>query len=318
MEAPRVCFVTWTPHHRASEIAKALGGEIYEPSPVREAWPAALRYVVQTAQTLVHLARVRPREVLFTNPPFVAGLALVLPARILGFRIWSDSHSGVFNDPRWTRFTKANEWVMRRCAGVIVTNERLAQLVSESGSRALILNYPAIDFRDREPTDDPAFVATLGFKLDEPVDELLEAARRAPDIRLVLTGPAPQSFMAKAPPNCTVTGWLTRVDYERTLAKARGVVCLTCREDTMQQGAYEALQYGLPMVLSGTKVLRSFFHRGAIFVDDHDPATLAEALVHLWQEHETLSEEALHMREEALGRCAREVEALRRALHAWP
>jgi glycosyltransferase involved in cell wall biosynthesis len=316
MEPTRICFVTWTPHHRASEIAKAVGGEIYEPSPVRGSWPAALRYVVQAAKTLAHLVRVRPREVLFTNPPFVAGLVLVLPARILGFRVWADSHSGVFNDPRWTRFARANGWVMRRCAGVIVTNERLAQLVSKSGCRPLILNYPAIDFRDREPTEDPALVATLGFKFDEPVDELLEAARRAPDVRLVLTGAAPRSFMAKAPQNCTVTGWLPRRDYERTLAEARGVVCLTSREDTMQMGAYEALQFGLPMMLSGTKALRSFFHRGAIFVDDHDPATLAAALARLWNEHEALSEEALLAREEALGRCAREVEALRVALHA--
>jgi glycosyltransferase involved in cell wall biosynthesis len=293
-----------------------MGGEIYEPSPVRRSWPAGLRYVAQTAQTLVHLVRIRPRDVLFTNPPFVAGLVLVLPARMLGFRVWADSHSGVFNDPRWTRFAKANEWVMRRCAGVIVTNEPLAQLVSKSGCRPLILNYPAIDFRDREPTDDPALVATLGFNFDEPVDELLEAARRAPHVRLVVTGPAPPSLMTKAPPNCTITGWLRRRDYERALAEARGVVCLTSREDTMQTGAYEALQYALPMMLSGTKALRSFFRRGAIFVEDHDPATLAAGLVRLWDEHEALSEEALRARKEALGRCAREVETLRVALHA--
>jgi glycosyltransferase involved in cell wall biosynthesis len=316
MNAPQICFVSWTPHHRASEIAKALGGEVYEPHPRRKRWPAVLRYVVQAAQTIAHIVRVRPTDVLFTNPPFVAGLVLVLPARILGFRLWSDAHSGAFNDPRWTRFTKANDWVMRRCAGVIVTNERLARLVSEKGSRPLILNYPATDFRSRIRTDDPRLVATLGFQFDEPVGDLLEAARRTPNVRLVLTGPAPESVRAKRPPNCTIPGWLARADYERTLAEARGVVCLTTREDTMQMGAYEALQYALPMVLSGTQALRSFFRRGVIFVDDHDPATLAAALARLWDEHERLSEEALRGREEALERCAREVEALRTALHS--
>jgi glycosyltransferase involved in cell wall biosynthesis len=314
-EARRICFVTWTPHHRASELARALGGEIYQPSPVRRNWPAAVRYVLQAAQTVAHLVRVRPREVLFTNPPFVAGVVLVLSGRLLGFRVWADSHSGAFNDPRWARFARANSWMMRRCAGVIVTNKHLARLVRDAGGRPIIVNYPATDHREREPTGDPALVATLGFLFDEPIDELLEAATLAPNVRLVLTGPAPPSLRAKAPPNCTITGWLRRRDYERTLARARGVICLTTREDTMQTGAFEALQYSLPMVLSGTEALRSFFHRGVIFVDDHDPATLASALVRLWDEHELLSDEAVQARDEALSRCAREVEALRIALH---
>jgi glycosyltransferase involved in cell wall biosynthesis len=306
--------VSWTPHHRASEIAKAVGGEVYEPHPRRKRWPAPLRYLVQAAQTIAHVVRVRPSDVLFTNPPFVTGVVLLLPAKILGFRIWSDSHSGAFNDPRWMRFAKANEWVMRRSTSVIVTNERLARVVSDKGGRPLILNYPATDYRNREPTDDPPLVATLGFHFDEPVDELLEAARRTPRVRLVLTGPAPDSVRAKTPPNCTIPGWLARPDYERLLAEARGVVCLTTREDTMQTGAYEALQYALPMVLSGTHALREFFGRGVIFVDDHDPATLASALARLWDDHERLSEEALLARDDGLGRCAREIEALRTAL----
>jgi hypothetical protein len=315
MNATRICFVSWTPHHRASEIAKAVGGEVYEPRPRRKRWPAALRYLVQAVQTVARVVRIRPSDVLFTNPPFVTGLVLLLPAKTLGFRVWADAHSGAFNDPRWMRFAKANEWVMRRCAGVIVTNERLASLVGAKGGRPLILNYPATEYRNREPTRDPQLVATLGFQFDEPVDELLEAARRAPNVRLALTGPAPDSVRAETPPNCSIPGWLSRSDYERMLAEARGVVCLTTRENTMQTGAYEALQYALPMVLSGTQALRSFFRRGVIFVDDHEPTTLASALARLWDEHEQLSEEALLAREEGLKRCAREVEALRAALH---
>src|SRR5215210_4940495 len=112
---PSTIFVTWTPHHRATEMARAIGGEIYEPWPGRRSWPAPARYVIQGSQTIVHVIRRRPQNVLFTNPPFVTGISLLLARLVTQFSLWSDSHSGAFNDPRWARFKRINEWLMRRC-----------------------------------------------------------------------------------------------------------------------------------------------------------------------------------------------------------
>lgn len=309
----RVIFVSWTPHHRANELAEALEGRVYVPHPHRKAWPAPVRYAIQGTRTLAYLARTRPTDVLFTNPPFVAGAVLLLAATPLRFSVWADSHSGAFNDPRWMRFSRLNDWIMRRCAGVIVTNEPLARRVRASGSRPLIVNYPSTHPKQRSATGS-YLVATLGFQFDEPVDALLKAAGLSPEVRLIMTGAAPADLAKRAPPNCVVTGWLSRADYERTLAEARGVICLTTREDTMQTGAYEALQYGLPMVLSGTGALREFFSDGVIFVDDHESETLARAVTQLWRDHEQLSIDALRARSDLLARCEDEISALRAAL----
>lgn len=237
----------------------------------------------------------------------------MLAGRPFRFSVWSDSHSGTFNDPRWMRFSRLNDWVMRRCAGVIVTNEPLARRVRASGGRPLIVNCPPADIRQRSGARSH-LAAILGFQFDEPVDELLKAAELSPEVRLIMTGPAPTDFAERTPPNCVATGWLSRPEYERTLAEARGVICLTTREDTMQMGAYEALQYGLPMVLSGTRALRGFFGGGVIFVDDHQPETLAGALTQLWRNHDQLSSSALEARSDLLARCEDEISALRAAV----
>jgi glycosyltransferase involved in cell wall biosynthesis len=149
---------------------------------------------------------------------------------------------------------------------------------------------------------------------DEPIHELLEAAGRVPQIRLFLTGEPPPELRGNLPGNCTLTGWLPRSEYEGLLEGARGVVCLTTREDTMQTGAYEALEYALPLLLSSTRALRDFFTRGVIFVDDHGPEELARALQRLWTDHERLSEEALTERQVTLARFEAEVRELVEAL----
>jgi glycosyltransferase involved in cell wall biosynthesis len=311
----RVSVVSWTPHHRAAELARALGGTLVEPKPSSRAWPAPLRYVLQALQTLFHIGRRRPRHVLFTNPPFVTGLVLVT-ARIAWRkgRVWADTHSGAFNDPRWTRFSRFNEWVMRRCEGVIVTNEHLAQIARERGARPVIVNSPSLMLKERTPAEAPYLVATLGFQFDEPIDELKAALGLRPEVRARLTGAAPPDVRADAPPNCLFTGFLPRADYERLLAGARGVVCLTTREHTMQMGAYEAMEYGLPLLLSGTRVLRDFFPKGVVFAESHEPDVLAERLSRLWNDHERLSEEAIEAREILLERVGLEIRELRRLL----
>ena len=87
----------------------------------------------------------------------------------------------------------------------------------------------------------------------------------------------------------------------------------------MQLAAQEALQHGLPMVLSGTQLLRDFFSSGGVvFADRHDPEQLAAALRELWEDHEQLSRAMLVAREEIYDRCRAELEGLRAAVGVPP
>jgi len=277
---PKTMFISWMDHARARDLADALGAELYVPAHrlSRSHW--ALRYVVQGLLTFLIVLRRRPDRIIFTNPPFVAGLPVLAAARIRGASVWCDAHSGAFNDDRWRRFARANRFVLRRCAGTVLASARLGrELEPGSATRTLIVASPPLQLRDRTPEVRPMIVATLGWAWDEPVAELLAAARLAPDIEVVLTGRAPREVQRAAPTNCTFTGWLPREEYRALLARATAVICLTTRDSTMQNGAYEAAEHGIPMILSGTGALREYFDTGGVvFVGDHEPETLASAI----------------------------------------
>lgn len=315
--SPSRCFVSWTPLSRATAVACALEARLYCPPPRSRRWPSLIRYAVQTLCTVRHIARTRPTEVLFTNPPVVAGAVLIVVGRLFRARVWADTHSGAFNDPRWTRFSRLNDWVMRRCAGVIVTNRRLAKRVDRVGGRPLLLNLvsdgPAARVDDRAET----IVAPLSYSFDEPVRELLAAIALAPEVHVTLTGRAPDWVIRSAPRNCTVTGWLATADYESLLSTAAGVICLTTRDLTMQMGAFEALEYGLPILASGTSVLRDYLDQGgAAFVDDHEPGALARALRDFWSRRDELLREAATAQRVMFARADLELGELEAALAA--
>jgi glycosyltransferase involved in cell wall biosynthesis len=313
-DRPRT-FVSWTPHQRATAIAEALGATLYCPRPNARRWPAPIRYVVQSFNTAAHIIRTRPSDIFFTNPPVVAGVVIISIARLFGARPWSDSHSGAFNDPLWSRFERVNDWVMRKCAGVIVTNGPLAELVKSRGGRPFVLNVVASRPRPREDGLRRTIVAPLSYSFDEPVRELLDAATMVPKVHLTFTGRAPDWVVRDAPANCTITGWLSRSDYEALLGRARGVICLTSRELTMQMGAFEALEYGIPMLASGTLVLRNYLDQGGvIFADDHSASTLAVCLQQLWSDQDRLVEEVLTAQSVIFCRAGRELSTLQAAL----
>jgi glycosyltransferase involved in cell wall biosynthesis len=317
--ASRTTFVSWTPHPRADAIAQALGADVYCPSPGSRDWPAPLRYVIQAIGTAGHVARTRPTDILFTNPPVVAGVVVVALARVSGARVWSDSHSGAFNDPRWSRFRRLNEWVMRRCTGVIVTNRPLVELVRAKGGRPYVVNMVAQERREPQADTRQTILAPLSYAFDEPVRELLQAAALAPEVHVTLTGRAPDWVLRSAPENCAVLGWLSRQDYESLLSRASGVVCLTNRELTMQMGAFEALEHGIPILASGTAVLRDYLDQGGVvFADDHTPAELAAGMRELWRERERLRTEALAAQGTMFERAGRELAELRAAFAQSP
>jgi glycosyltransferase involved in cell wall biosynthesis len=312
----RLVFVSWTDHARAEGLAGSLGAHLYVParSLSRAPWP--VRYLAQAVLTLVDLLRRRPTHVLFTNPPFLAGLPILAAARLIKARVWCDVHSGAFNDDRWSRFALANRFVLARCDGVVFANARLAREVAELvRTRTVVVASPTLQERPSASTATPTMVATLGWAFDEPIDELLDAIRRVPEISVTLTGRAPGHLGGRTPANCTAPGWLPYETYHDLIGRATAVICLTTRESTMQTGAYEALEHGTPMILSGTAALREQFAvGGVVFVDDHRPATLARAMRQIVSERREYRRDALAART-ALSRQSRhQCEALRRAM----
>ncbi len=291
-------FISWVEHARASGLAAGLGTQLYVPARALSRGPWVLRYLAQGALSVWYLLRNRPSYVIFTNPPFVAGLPLLLVAKRLGIAVWCDAHSGVFNDQRWGRFARANLFVMNRCGGVVLHNHGLAEEVATSiTSRQVVVGSPPLRERPRSKPATPQIVAPLGWEFDEPIGELLDAARIVPEISVALTGRPPEQHDLRVPPNCTLTGWLTDDEYDELLRSASAVICLTERENTMQTGAYEAIEHATPLIMSGTGALRAYCDSGGVeFVDDHRPETLAHAMRKIVSEQDDYRRTALQAR----------------------
>ncbi len=255
-------FVSWTSHSRPRDLSQRLGAEYVVPGARFELGPWPIRYAVQAAITFMLILRVRPKAVIFTNPPFIAGAVCVAACRLVGAQCWCDCHSGAFNNPRWSRFSALNRTVLRACTGVIFHTLRIADERRHEVRRSVVLGIYAMNDRTRpvssrpdRTSDRPLVVASCSYGFDEPIDILFAAIEGLPELGAALTGNPPADLLERAPQNARFTGFLSDEDYHQLLDDADLVVCLTTREATMQNGLIEGLEHGRPVITSHTMAL---------------------------------------------------------------
>lgn len=283
-------FISWVRFHRRSQgIADALGIPSYY---VHSATGGALRRYARQARDTARLIRKhRPKTILLMQPPVFALLAV----RVLTFgtktRIIGDLHSGVFLDPKWRWATRVSLFLLRGRHAAIVTNEPLARIAKEHSVRVLVLHDLVHDMSEDEEgratalagvdLTVPLVLVPLAYANDEPVDEILAAARKLDDAVWILTGKAPESLRNVAPPNVRFSGYVTNAEYDWLLRNSAVAVALTTREYTMQCVGYEAMSAGKPLVTSETESLRSFFGSSAVYTESSAEAirrAVSEAL----------------------------------------
>lgn len=280
----RGLFVVWGPPNygpRSRVLAEALGMPVrfVEITKRRGGVAALVKYPGQTIATLALLARRRPKVVFVQSPPNLAVLVVALYAAVSRARYVIDGHSDAFMSPIWSRPRWLNRGLARRALVTIVTNEHFAAEVVSWGGRALIVRdvpatYPETGtFGPAQGLVDGGFNVTVvsTFAADEPFAEVLDAACRLPDVTFHVTGdPArcPGALRARAPENVRFTGFLSRDDYYTLMRASQAVLCLTTRDHTMQRGACEALALGVPIITSDWPLLRSYFDRGTVHVDN--------------------------------------------------
>jgi glycosyltransferase involved in cell wall biosynthesis len=270
-------FITWYPSCRRSDtLAAWLGGRshLIHYLDFKRPLHAPVKYVLQTCVTWWRLWRERPAVVLVASPPIVAAVAVRIYARCFDVPYVIDAHTGVFDDRRWTWLSTATRWLSRGAAATIVTSDTLAARVRGWGATAVVIGDVPVAFPDADPADlGPGFhvVVVNTFSEDEPIGEVIEAARALPGCRFHVTGNprhARNRWTGDTPPNVKMTGWLSEEAYGRLLRAANVVVCLTTHDLTMQRGGYEAVALERPLITSDWPLLRETFHRGTIHVDN--------------------------------------------------
>ncbi|WP_077623339.1 glycosyltransferase [Sediminibacillus massiliensis] len=242
-------------------------------------------YLIKLSKTIQILFRHKPHTVWVQIPPSVILFAVYIyklfyPNTV----VVSDCHNGQFRDP-WLNFPFAKK-IINKCSNlIIVHNEDIYQqvlsmkILDESKIFILEDNLPDPDLNNERvilDTDREIVLFPASFKDDEPVQELLNAAKQIPDTDILITGNISGEKLRKhsltendIPSNVKFTGWVSNEEYKDLVVKADLMLGLTLYDYIQLSVAVEGVGYEKAMVLSNTNTLRKLFSKGTIFVDNN-------------------------------------------------
>ncbi len=300
----KTVFVAWERYERRSDLlAQHLGASmhhIYHGQRGR-VLEAPGRYVTQGWETWRLLCQERPDVVFVQNPPIFCALLASFYAFRHGARYVIDSHTAAFNSPKWKWSVGLHRLLSKGAAATIVHNESQEEVVKRWGCRYCVLGFtPGIYPDDGSfAVSGPFAVAVINtFGEDEPLDLVLEAARRLPEVNFYVTGDdrrATPDFLAKKTVNCHLTGYLAYSQYVALLRGVDVIMDLTTRDHTLLAGAFEAVSLGTPLIVSNWPVLQRYFPLGTV----HVPNTvqgICEGVQRAEREKDTLRQGVLELR----------------------
>lgn len=315
-----VLAIVWSPHEaRTAAYADWLDAELHNVHFLREKrpWLAPIKYVMQWAATWWLLARKRPRVVYVTNSPPVAGLCVLGYSALTPTRFVLDTHPPGLYNRRWAWSRPIQRFTARRASMNVIDQERFAELFRSWGVPVLVLENPpkrSLPQRGVEPDPERPTVTYVGtFGADEPIDELLAAARSLPEVRFNVLGDtalARRSWIDQAPTNVAFTGYLLREQYWERIYEAHAVIVLTTHRYSLLGGAQDGLFADTPLILSDQPTLREYFTAGAIFTPNTGEG-IAEAVRTSVAEQSRLREEIRALRQQTASRWQQAFTALR-------
>lgn len=307
-------FLVWSypqGSHRSQFFANTLGMRLQYVYFTRRrgALAAALKYPVQALQTLWVLLRHRPRLVFVQDPPTLAAFVVWFCGLFLRCKFIIDTHTQRHLLVDYQFLMGMRHFVAHRALTNIVTNDYLVTLLNDWNAPAIVMEDPPLPFAKDIQAEGLAGDFNLVWvnvgAVDEPRDVFFEAARQLPHITFYVTSDYGRNqelrqCQATAPDNVIFTGHLPDTAYYQLLKSADAVLTLTTRNHALQQGACEAMWLGRPVITSDWPMLRRYFSKGAIFVDN-SVESLVGSITQMQTEYDRYSAEIL------------EIDALRRA-----
>jgi len=303
----KLIFISWAPHcTRSDSIARRFGAEsikIHYGS-FKKIYFAPVKYILQSFKTLTFLYQKNPDVVFVMNPPLFSGLVVWLYCFLCRKKFILDSHSAVFTDLKWKMFRFLHIFLIRRALVSIVTNEHWGEQIRKYGGRYFIIPDVPVEFEKKVKIDLPKPHITIinNFSRDEPIEEILKAVAKLPEIHFSMTGNLKRckgAFLKMKPPNLEFTGFLPSEDYVNRIYSSDAVLVLTTRNYTMQRGAYEAMALCVPIITSDWHILQSTFYKGAIFVDNTIDG-IEKGVREIIRNNERYKQEVVELKEERL------------------
>ena len=302
----KLVFISWGKYNsRTESLANALLAEavfLGKKHSNKFIFYSAIRYVWYAYQNIKILLKLKPNIVIIEDTTWVIALVNFLYAKISKTKLVLDSHSCAF-DHIFVKYPLfISKFFAKYSTLSFVTNQSHYDLLKEKNANALILSD--IPFENNF-THKNKIVLSKKFNVfyictfsgDEPYMEVIKAAYELKDVQIFITGNfASANINPDNYKHIKFTGYTGNEEYRKLISSADAIITLTNREDTMQRAGSEAVSAGKPLITSNTKMLRSYFERGTLFVDNTAKG-IAEGINKLKNNYDFYSSEIILFRE---------------------
>lgn len=247
-----------------------------------------LIYLVNAWKTLQILRTKRPEVVWIQLPQVPLMWVALFYRRFFNRRalVIADCHNKMFRTP-WSKVPFGIS-MLSDCDLVLVHNEDIAVIAVSMGvnrSSLLVVEDPpsnlfaAHRFAGADDMKRPWLVFPASFAEDEPIRELMQAAKESPEVSFLVTGDLKNckepELISGAPTNVRFMGYLSREDYEALILECDAVVAFTRFDGIQLSVCGEAVGAKKPMLISDTATLRRLFPIGSVFVRSDDSSEIA-------------------------------------------
>ena len=270
-----------------------------------------LRVYLGHAFTMMRMLSANKPDVVWVQLPQVPLMWVALAYRALIRRdavVVADCHNAMFRAP-WSKVPFGIS-LLSRCDVVLAHNDDVKQTAAELGvapSRLMVVEDPPASFEETgrfvgvSEMPRPWFVFPASFAQDEPITELLEAARLVPEVSVLITGNTRNcrqpGLIDSAPENVRFLGYLSGDDFDALMVDCDAVIAFTRFDGIQLSVCGEAVGAGRPMLVSGTDTLKRLFPAGTVFVDSNDADDIARGFRVLASGKTKLAEDMVEFRE---------------------
>lgn len=299
-------WITWENQRRNREISRRVGATLFELDQVGRIKNPVVKYIYGIWKTVIILYNYRPKIVFCQNPSIILSLFVCGMGRLFRFKAIVDAHNaGLFPlEGRSKPLLLLSKIVQNLAFLTLVSNEALKAHVDTNGGHAFVLPDPIPEFK----VPQVLYKLNCSFNLlyicsfseDEPFDQIIEAARLIDNSsHIYITGNYHKININfdRISSNVSLLGYINEYDYVKMLYSIDATIVLTTRENCLLCGAYESVAAGKPMILSGTKALKHFFYKGAVYTE-HRPQSIANTIKILKANYETLKNDVISLSQE--------------------
>lgn len=266
-------WITWERHQRTRTLCDHFDISLYE---LTYSGSYFIRCIILSFRTIAVLLTARNSVVFVQNPSIVLSSLCCLLKGLLGFRLVVDRHSSFKLSSRnsssltYKLFHILSDYTLRKADYTIVTNKPLAMFVESMGGTALTLpdKLPELNVESK-PGDYYVFVSSMAD--DEPIEEVIEAFRLLPGVKLKITGnylkaiKRGELYLCDLPGNVELTGFVSDEEYKELVGLCKSMIVITDLEFTLTCGSYEAVSLGKPIISGNTRTIKNYFSKGVVY-----------------------------------------------------